>query len=64
MTVASPHRLQVPAPVPAPLPRERIDAVLSRVEKPARYTGGEWNSVAKDWAACDLRWCFAYPDLY
>ena len=64
MTVASPHRLQAPAPVPAPLPRERIDAVLSRVEKPARYTGGEWNSVAKDWAACDLRWCFAYPDLY
>ncbi|MCU0505650.1 MAG: hypothetical protein MUE82_07755, partial [Chloroflexi bacterium] len=51
-------------PVPSPLPRERIDAVLSRVEKPARYTGGEWNIVAKDWAACDLRWCFAYPDLY
>ena len=52
------------APVPPPIPADRVDAVLARVEKPARYTGGEWNSVAKDWAATPLRWCFAYPDLY
>jgi radical SAM family uncharacterized protein len=52
------------APVPPPIPVDRVHAVLARVEKPARYTGGEWNSVAKDWSATPLRWCFAYPDLY
>ena len=52
------------APVPPPIPADRVHAVLARVEKPARYTGGEWNSVAKDWSATPLRWCFAYPDLY
>ena len=26
-----------------------IDELLTRVSKPARYTGGEWNSVTKDW---------------
>ncbi len=62
MTLASP--VGRPAPVPPPIPRELIDAVLARVEKPARYTGGEWNSVAKDWTTTGLRWCFAYPDLY
>jgi radical SAM family uncharacterized protein len=34
------------------------------VTKPARYTGGEWNSIVRDWDACDVRVCFAYPDLY
>ncbi len=62
MTLASPVGRS--APVPPSIPRERVDAVLGRVEKPARYTGGEWNSVAKDWAVTGLRWCFAYPDLY
>ncbi len=64
MTVVLPRAAAARAPVPESLSRERIDAALARVEKPARYTGGEWNSVAKDWAACDLRWCLAYPDLY
>ena len=41
-----------------------LEGVLARVQKPARYTGGEWNSVVKDWDACDLRVAFAYPDLY
>ncbi len=38
--------------------------MLARVQKPARYTGGEWNSAVKDWDACDVRVVFAYPDLY
>jgi radical SAM family uncharacterized protein len=42
----------------------RIDRVLGRVHKPGRYSGGEWNSVRKDWSAVALKWCFAYPDLY
>jgi radical SAM family uncharacterized protein len=38
--------------------------VLPRVDKPARYTGGEWNAVHKDWAAVDLRFVVSYPDTY
>jgi radical SAM family uncharacterized protein len=41
-----------------------IERILGRVRKPGRYAGGEWNSVAKDWATTALKWCFAYPDLY
>jgi radical SAM family uncharacterized protein len=41
-----------------------LEAALARVQKPARYTGGEWNSTVKDWDACDVRAVFAYPDLY
>lgn len=41
-----------------------LESLFARVQKPARYTGGEWNSVVKDWDACDVRVAFAYPDLY
>ena len=41
-----------------------IDHLLSRVAKPARYTGGEFNSVTKDWDAATVRFVFAYPDVY
>ena len=41
-----------------------LEPMFSRVQKPARYTGGEWNSIVKDWDACDVRVAFAYPDLY
>jgi radical SAM family uncharacterized protein len=41
-----------------------VERALSRVRKPGRYAGGEWNSVQKDWASVALRWCFAYPDMY
>jgi radical SAM family uncharacterized protein len=46
------------------MPSIRIDSLLPRVQKAARYTGGEWNAVRKDWDACDVRVAFAYPDLY
>ena len=29
--------------------------ILQKVAKPTRYTGGEFNSVAKDWAAVECR---------
>lgn len=32
--------------------------------KPARYTGGEWNSVVKDWDEIDIKIALAYPDVY
>jgi len=31
------------------------DSILYQVSKPARYTGGEWNSVVKDWDKTALR---------
>ena len=41
-----------------------IDSLLARVTKPARYAGGEWNSVHKDWRAARVRLALAYPDVY
>ncbi|MGD8791048.1 MAG: TIGR03960 family B12-binding radical SAM protein [Anaerolineae bacterium] len=43
---------------------EVLERILPTVRKPARYTGGEWNSVVKDWSACDVRWALAFPDIY
>ena len=41
-----------------------IDNLLKRVEKPARYIGGEINSVIKDTSKELLRFGFAFPDTY
>ena len=41
-----------------------LQRILPTVTKPARYTGGEWNSILKDWDACDVRWALAFPDTY
>ncbi|MBI4303877.1 MAG: TIGR03960 family B12-binding radical SAM protein [Chloroflexi bacterium] len=41
-----------------------LDSILYRVSKPARYTGGEWNSIIKDWGKTPIRIVLAYPDLY
>lgn len=49
---------------PSPVPPLTVERLLRRVRKPGRYSGGEWNSVEKDWARVPLKWCFAYPDLY
>jgi radical SAM family uncharacterized protein len=46
------------------LNKEILDLILPTVAKPARYTGGEWNSITKDWEACDVRWALAFPDIY
>ncbi|MCC6554491.1 MAG: B12-binding domain-containing radical SAM protein, partial [Polyangiaceae bacterium] len=37
---------------------------LDRVEKPARYAGGEVGAVVKDWSAVEARVCLAFPDVY
>jgi radical SAM family uncharacterized protein len=34
------------------------------VQKPARYIGGEWNSVVKDWNTIPHRIALAFPDIY
>ena len=40
------------------------DDILQSVEKPARYTGGEWNSVKKDFSSVGIRFAFCFPDVY
>ena len=40
------------------------DAILLNIEKPARYTGGEVNSVMKDKEKIDIRYCLIFPDVY
>ncbi len=37
---------------------------LHRVEKPARYTGGEVGSIRKDWSQVEATVCLAFPDVY
>jgi radical SAM family uncharacterized protein len=41
-----------------------LDAILHKVQKPARYTGGEWNSIIKDWSQTPVRIALSYPDVY
>lgn len=38
--------------------------ILSKVQKPTRYTGGEVNSVMKNPAEVDMRYGFIFPDTY
>jgi len=37
---------------------------VHRVEKPARYMGGEYNSIVKSWERVDSRFCLCFPDVY
>ena len=39
-------------------------SILQSVLKPARYTGGEWNAVRKDWASAECKFALALPDVY
>ncbi len=41
-----------------------INDILSRVQKPARYQGNEWNSCLKDHSSVSTKMVFAFPDLY
>jgi radical SAM family uncharacterized protein len=41
-----------------------LNRILPDVEKPGRYTGGEYNSVVKDWGAVDFRAALAFPEVY
>ena len=43
---------------------QTMEAILSRVEKPARYTGGEYNAVVKDRKKVDTRVALCFPDTY
>lgn len=43
---------------------KRLERILPRVQKPARYVGGEYNAVMKDKGSVDLRFAFCFPDTY
>ena len=43
---------------------KELQALLPRVQKPARYLGNEWNVVIKDHAQAAVRAVLAFPDLY
>ena len=43
---------------------KRLERILPRVQKPARYTGGEFNQIIKDKDGVDLRVAFCFPDTY
>ena len=42
----------------------QLDSILYEVTKPARYTGGEWNSIVKDWTQTPIKFALSYPDVY
>ena len=46
------------------MPPIHLDPLLRGVSKPARYVGGEWNVIERDWPETDTRWALIYPDLY
>lgn len=46
------------------LPSQKLEQILPRVQKPARYIGGEWGSVMKKSDQVDLRFAFCFPDTY
>ena len=43
---------------------DRIEALFMSVQKPARYMGGEFNSVMKNPEEVDVRFAFLFPDTY
>ena len=43
---------------------KRLERILPRVQKPARYVGGEYNAVMKDKKDVDVRFAFCFPDTY
>jgi radical SAM-linked protein len=47
-----------------PINLEDLKPILLRVEKPARYTGGELHSVVKDPSRTPIRIALAFPDAY
>lgn len=43
---------------------KKLERILPRVQKPARYTGGEYNQIIKNKDDVDVRVAFCFPDTY
>nr|MDD5836778.1 TIGR03960 family B12-binding radical SAM protein [Eubacteriales bacterium] len=44
--------------------KKEVEKILQYVQKPARYVGGELNSVVKNSNEVDIRYAFCFPDIY
>jgi radical SAM family uncharacterized protein len=42
----------------------RLERVLPTVQKPGRYTGGEYNQILKDWDSVYSHVALVFPDIY
>ena len=42
----------------------KIEAMLEKVQKASRYTGGEMNTAIKPWEEAELHFAFCFPDTY
>ena len=47
-----------------PVDQAVLEAMLEKVQKASRYTGGEMNTVIKPWEASRLHFAFCFPDTY
>jgi len=43
---------------------EKLESILPKVLKPARYTGGEYNQIVKDKTKVQVRVALCFPDTY
>ncbi|MBQ9839038.1 MAG: TIGR03960 family B12-binding radical SAM protein [Oscillospiraceae bacterium] len=43
---------------------QKLERILPTVQKPARYTGGEYNEIKKDLSQVRVRVAFCFPDTY
>lgn len=43
---------------------QTLERILPQVQKPARYTGGEYGAVMKNPSQIDLRFALCFPDTY
>ena len=44
--------------------KKEYEKLLKNVQKPARYTGGEYGEVIKNKSETEVRFVFAFPDMY
>ncbi len=42
----------------------KLQNALEKVQKPGRYTGGEWNQIKKNPNEMDIKVALAFPDVY
>lgn len=43
---------------------DNLNELLLKVQKPARYIGGEWNAIKKEWTDNRVKVLLAFPDVY
>ena len=43
---------------------DTLENVLHEVQRPARYVGGEINSIVKEWSSDRVKVALAFPDIY